>query len=418
MQIKLLAFVALLVSSTDGIQMTARSTQSILANLADDEVKASGNATNGSNKSNKSNASNATEPLEVETSAADPVEWSQVKLLGNNDGRTAFISTTEQLINATLSTHMDIKDLRAVKRPRGNKRNKNAKFALVKDNGNDTQQWKLERHPSQPQNTWRLVDKTGACLNANDPQDFRRNKNSAYVVSVRGNKGRCSFWTKVQAGNAWNIVLANKGRGQPAGKFNYMFGWGLAVLDHMKGDKELGPEYSYLVLHKKSAKWSIWSGGIFAAPANVTANITAAAALNATNATENDTDDANATANATTPAAAPAPATPPPAAPAAGAAPAATNSSNASNSTNASNKTNKTKKKNLPEPYAGNDDDDDDPRSVDLTVDIDDQDENEEDDDATIREKVMKASKMYEVPGGYMHVKWLKWLHLFETESD
>jgi hypothetical protein len=29
--------------------------------------------------------------------------------------------------------------LRARKRPRGNKRNKQAKFALVKDNGNDTQ---------------------------------------------------------------------------------------------------------------------------------------------------------------------------------------------------------------------------------------------------------------------------------------
>jgi len=141
MQFKLLSVaIAALLSSTHGIQMTARSTQSILANLADADVTASGNSTNGSNASNASNATNATvgEPVDAE-GAADPVEWSQVKLLGNNDGRTAFISTTEQSINATLSTHMDVNDLRARKRPRGNKRNKQSKFALVKDNGNDTQ---------------------------------------------------------------------------------------------------------------------------------------------------------------------------------------------------------------------------------------------------------------------------------------
>ena len=152
MQFKLLSVaIAALVSSTNGIQMTARSTQSILANLADGEVTASGNATNGSNASNASNATNATvgEPVDAEGSA-DPIQWSQVKLLGNNDGRNAFLSTTEQSINATLSTHMDIKEMRCRKRPRGNKRNKQSKFALVKDNGNDTQEWKLERHPSQP----------------------------------------------------------------------------------------------------------------------------------------------------------------------------------------------------------------------------------------------------------------------------
>ena len=158
--------------------------------------------------------------------------------------------------------------------------------------------------------------------------------------------------------------------GQEKGKFNYMFGWGLAVLDHMKGDKELGPEYSYLVLHKQSKKWSVWGGGILALPANVTANITAAAVTNDTEL--NDTNATNATnasaaAPPAPPAAAPAPAA---AAPAAGAA-AAGNSSNTSNATNASNKTNKTKKKKLPEPYSGDDSDDDDARSVDLTVDID-----------------------------------------------
>jgi hypothetical protein len=165
--------------------------------------------------------------------------------------------------------------------------------------------------------------------------------------------------------------LANKGLGQERGKFNYMFGWGLAVLDHMKGDKELGPEYSYLVLHRKSAKWSVWGGGILALPANVTANLTAAAVTNDTELNDtNATNATNASAAATpaTPAAAPTPVAAP--APAAGAA-AAGNSSNTSNATNASNKTNKTKKKKLPEPYAGDDADDDDARSVDLTVDID-----------------------------------------------
>lgn len=57
----------------------------------------------------------------------------------------------------------------------------------------------------------------------------------------------------------------------------YMKGWGLAVLNGVKGDKELGADRSYLVLHKNTTKWSIWSGGIFGAPANVTANITASA---------------------------------------------------------------------------------------------------------------------------------------------
>jgi hypothetical protein len=213
--------------------------------------------------------------------------------------------------------------------------------------------------------------------------------------------------------------LANKGLGQEKGKFNYMFGWGLAVLDHMKGDKELGPEYSYLVLHKKSSKWSVWGGGILALPANVTANISAAAVANDTELNDtNATNATNASAAATpaTPAAAPA-APAAPATPAAGAA-AAGNSSNASNATNASNKTNKTKKKKLPEPYAGDDSDDDDARSIDLTVDIDNSEEFEDDEDATMKEKIEKASAMYELSGGFVHVKWLKWLKLFDTDTD
>jgi hypothetical protein len=199
-------------------------------------------------------------------------------------------------------------------------------------------------------------------------------------------------------------------------KYAYMEGWGLAVLG-WKTDKELGDDKIYLALHKNSKKWSIWASAIFGAPANVTANITAAA-LNATNATENDTEDANAT-NATA-----APATPPPAAPAAPATPpaagAAAPAGNSSNSTNASNKTNKSKnatKKKLPTPYEG-DDSEDDNTPKNLTFDLNDEDEGEGDDDDTMREKVMKASKTYELPAGYVHFKFLKWLKFFDTDTD
>jgi hypothetical protein len=112
-------------SSTGGIQLTAKSTQSILASLADGEVKAS-NATNDSNSSNASNATNATEPEPVDTGLDDnsttPPEFAQIKLLGNNDGRTIMISTTEKEINATLSTHINMKNPNSPKRPRGNKK--------------------------------------------------------------------------------------------------------------------------------------------------------------------------------------------------------------------------------------------------------------------------------------------------------
>lgn len=209
--------------------------------------------------------------------------------------------------------------------------------------------------------------------------------------------------------------MANKGTGQERGKYNYMFGWGLAILDHKNTDKELGPEYSYLTMHKNANKWSIWGGGILAANPGVLANMSAVH-VNATNATDNSTNATNATD--APPAAAPAAPAAAPAAPAAPASAAATNSSNASNNTNASNSTNATKKKKFPEPYAGDDSDDDDPRSVDLTVDIDNQDEFEEDEDETIREKVMKATATNELVAGYVHVKWLKWLKLFDSDTD
>ena len=115
---------ALLLSSTGGIQLTAKSTQSILASLADGEVKAS-NATNDSNASNASNATNATaEPVDsgLDDNSTSPPEFAQIKLLGNNDGRTVMISTTEKEINATLSTHINLKNPNSPKRPRGNKK--------------------------------------------------------------------------------------------------------------------------------------------------------------------------------------------------------------------------------------------------------------------------------------------------------
>lgn len=49
--------------------------------------------------------------------------FAQIKLIGNNDGRTAFIPTTaEPYIKASISTHRDINNHNAQKRPNGNKR--------------------------------------------------------------------------------------------------------------------------------------------------------------------------------------------------------------------------------------------------------------------------------------------------------
>jgi hypothetical protein len=51
------------------------------------------------------------------------MEFAQIKLIGNNDGRTAFIPTTaEPYIKASISTHRDINNHNAQKRPNGNKR--------------------------------------------------------------------------------------------------------------------------------------------------------------------------------------------------------------------------------------------------------------------------------------------------------
>ena len=162
---------ALLMTSSGGIQLSARSTQSILASL-DDEVVAK-NSTNGSNGSNASNKTNATIPEPVDTGLDDnstsPPEFAQVKLLGNNDGRTIGISTTETNITSTLSTHLNMNNHNSPKRPRGNKRRRMAKFAFVQDNGDDKQKWKKQFHRSQPADTFRLVDKTNHCLVANDP---------------------------------------------------------------------------------------------------------------------------------------------------------------------------------------------------------------------------------------------------------
>jgi hypothetical protein len=160
------------VAGSGGIQLSARSTQSIMASIADGEVVAK-NSTNGSNGSNASNKTNATVPEPVDTGLDDnstsPPEFAQIKLLGNNDGRTVGISTTETNITSTLSTHLNMNNHNSPKRPKGNKRIRGAKFAFVQDNGDDKQKWKKQRHPSQPADTFRLVDKTNHCLVANDP---------------------------------------------------------------------------------------------------------------------------------------------------------------------------------------------------------------------------------------------------------
>lgn len=285
---------------------------------------------NSSNSSNATNATNATAPVLVDTGLDDnstsPPEFAQIKLLGNNDGRTIMTSTADYekcagenedctcsdngprtikygakgsytyneaddsgvtvcsnalpggdpiggvakncfcLVNsditATISTHLNLKKHSSPKRPRGNKRRNGAKFAFVQDNGDDKQKWKKQRHPSQPADTFRLIDQTNHCLVANNPNDFKRTKSSAYVVSKYRQKGPCTFWTLEQAGNAWNIVMARQGLSAEKGKYAYMNGWGLAVLGWKK-DNELGPGKIYLVLKKNQNKFSIFSSAIF-----------------------------------------------------------------------------------------------------------------------------------------------------------
>jgi hypothetical protein len=294
-------------------------------------------------------------------------------------------------------------------------RNKRQNFAFVQDNGDAKQMWKKETHARAP-GAFRLIDETGYCLWANSPQDFKRGKSSSFVVSLKGRKGKCTFWEKKQSGDGWNIVMSRPGTKNGQSKFANMNGWGLAVHGWCKGgDCELGPDQMYLALHKKERKWSIFTSRIFAAPANVTAFITSNATLNDTVEDDNDTADANATDNATAPAAPAAPAAAPaaPATPAAGGATAAP--ANATNGTNASNKTKakKSKKKKLPEPYAG-DNSDDEAEGKDLSYDID---EEEDYEGLEPKEIVNKASEMYELPGGYMHVKWLKWFKLFDDDE-
>lgn len=341
--------------------------------------------------------------------------WGQIKLIGNNDGRTVMINTTERNITATLSTHLDVANpTKKVKRPAGNCRGKRSKFAFVQDNGDAKQMWKKETHP-KVQGAFRLVDETNYCLWASQPQDFKRNKNSAFVTAIPGQKGKCTFWEKHQSGDGWNIVMARPGIKNGQQKYANMNGWGLAVLGWCRGgDCELGPDRMYLAMHKKERKWSIWTSRIFATPPEIIWMFD--------HPEGNETDDANATAdgnsteNATDTAPAAASTTAAPAAPAAPAASGAAAQGNATNGTNGTNKSKKPKKKGkkkLPEPYAG-DNSDDDAAGADLTWDID---EDEDFSEYEWREKVQHASEMYELPAGYLHVKFLKWLKLFDDDE-
>jgi len=201
----------------------------------------------------------------------EPVTFAQIKLIGNNDGRTVMINTTERNITATISSHLNLNNLKAKKRPAGNGRNKRQKFAFVQDNGDAKQKWKKETHPSVP-GAFRLVDETNYCLWANNPQDFKRHKSSAFVTTIPGQKKKCTFWELKQSGDGWNIVMARPGLKQGQGKYSNMNGWGLMVAGWCKkGDCSLGPDQMYLVLHKKAKKHSIWTSAIFNPPANVTA---------------------------------------------------------------------------------------------------------------------------------------------------
>jgi hypothetical protein len=98
-----------------------------------------------------------------------------------------MINTTERNITATISSHLNLNNLKTKKRPAGNGRNKKQKFAFVQDNGDAKQKWKKETHPSVP-GAFRLVDETNYCLWANNPQDFKRHKSSAFVTTIPGQK--------------------------------------------------------------------------------------------------------------------------------------------------------------------------------------------------------------------------------------
>jgi len=172
----------------------------------------------------------------------EPVTFAQIKLIGNNDGRTVMINTTERNITATISSHLNLNNLKAKKRPAGNGRNKRQKFAFVQDNGDAKQKWKKETHPSVP-GAFRLVDETNYCLWANNPQDFKRHKSSAFVTTIPGQKKKCTFWELKQSGDGWNIVMARPGLKQGQGKYSNMNGWGLMVAGWCKkGDCSLGPD--------------------------------------------------------------------------------------------------------------------------------------------------------------------------------
>ena len=109
----------------------------------------------------------------TEVESADLGEaYAQIRLIGNNDGRTAFIPTTEEpYIKASISTYKDLQTKHVEKRPKGNKRYKKQKYAFVQDNDwiGYEQKWMLERHKTQDKKIWRLVDTTGHCLTANNP---------------------------------------------------------------------------------------------------------------------------------------------------------------------------------------------------------------------------------------------------------
>merc|ERR1711937_630079 len=271
--------------------------------------------------------------------------------------------------------------------------------------------WKKETHSKVP-GAFRLVDETNYCLWVNDPKEMKRNKNSAYVTAVPNKRGKCTFFEKRQSGDGWNIVIVRPGtKAGQKDKYAYMNGWALSVLGWCKSyDCELGPDQQYLVAHKKERKWSVWTSRIFAAPANVTYAITNNITLNDTAEDDNDTAEANDTSDATdtTPAAAPAAAAP-------AAAGATATPANATNGTNKTKKDKKKKKKakKLPVPYAG-DNTDDEAAGQDLSYDID---EEEDFSDYDMREKVNHASEYYELNSGYLHVKWLKWLKLFDDDE-
>jgi len=203
-----------------------------------------------------------------------------------------------------------------------------------------------------------------------------------------------------------------------------MNGWGLAVLGWCKkGDCELGADRMYLVLHKKEKKFSIWKSPIFAVPPSVMwswdhFDDMDMEPLNDTNTTGGNETNYTSSGDAAPAAPAP-PAAAPAAAPAAGGA--AADTGNSTNKTNATKKPKKKapKKKKLPEPSSPEAlaalDSDDDAEGDDLSWDID---EEEDYEGLEIKEKVNKASEMYELPGGYMHVKWLKWLKLFNDDDS